>query len=289
MSDSQSQGIRDPLCALLLCAQARTAGKWPLKWYAPECINFRKFSSKSDVWSFGVTMWEAFSYGGKPYKVSSIWRLSVRPLKTSTASQSSNLIYTPGSAPDVSRKWRDQRWTNLSRLGTAWSVQSHVQRRCTPWWRSVGHTSKTCLPSFPCTCAVTRSLLCHVSFPSPGTRIVPTSSRWRSPWSLTTVPYLTRASDPRVCQVHRNNVHSVPVLHKSRFSTDHWGADTKSLLWATHWVASIALLMQLNRHHWQSMCICILDFSLQALDVRPVCLCLWVSVLDDNHLHQWSN
>ncbi|MEQ2184744.1 hypothetical protein GOODEAATRI_011287 [Goodea atripinnis] len=44
------------------------ARKWPLKWYAPECINYHKFSSKSDVWSFGVTMWEAFSYGGKPYK-----------------------------------------------------------------------------------------------------------------------------------------------------------------------------------------------------------------------------
>ncbi|XP_062252142.1 tyrosine-protein kinase ZAP-70 [Platichthys flesus] len=48
--------------------KARTAGKWPLKWYAPECINFHKFSSKSDVWSFGITMWEAFSYGGKPYR-----------------------------------------------------------------------------------------------------------------------------------------------------------------------------------------------------------------------------
>ncbi|KAL1022922.1 hypothetical protein UPYG_G00034240 [Umbra pygmaea] len=48
--------------------KARTAGKWPLKWYAPECMNFHKFSSKSDVWSFGVTMWEAFTFGGKPYK-----------------------------------------------------------------------------------------------------------------------------------------------------------------------------------------------------------------------------
>ncbi|KAM7012281.1 tyrosine-protein kinase ZAP-70 isoform 2-T2 [Tautogolabrus adspersus] len=48
--------------------KARSAGKWPLKWYAPECMKFHKFSSKSDVWSFGITMWEAFSYGAKPYK-----------------------------------------------------------------------------------------------------------------------------------------------------------------------------------------------------------------------------
>nr|XP_060618006.1 tyrosine-protein kinase SYK isoform X3 [Anolis sagrei ordinatus] len=48
--------------------KAERYGKWPVKWYAPECMNFFKFSSKSDVWSFGVLMWEAFSYGQKPYK-----------------------------------------------------------------------------------------------------------------------------------------------------------------------------------------------------------------------------
>nr|XP_031297919.1 LOW QUALITY PROTEIN: tyrosine-protein kinase SYK-like [Camelus dromedarius] len=48
--------------------KAQTHGKWPVKWYAPECINDYKFSSKSDVWSFGVLMWGAFSYGQKPYR-----------------------------------------------------------------------------------------------------------------------------------------------------------------------------------------------------------------------------
>ncbi|XP_072227529.1 tyrosine-protein kinase SYK [Leuresthes tenuis] len=48
--------------------KAKGHGKWPVKWYAPECINYFKFSCKSDVWSFGVLMWEAFSYGQKPYK-----------------------------------------------------------------------------------------------------------------------------------------------------------------------------------------------------------------------------
>ncbi|RWS30954.1 tyrosine-protein kinase ZAP-70-like protein [Leptotrombidium deliense] len=48
--------------------RARSASKWPLKWYAPECIYYFKFSTKSDVWSFGVTLWEATSYGLKPYE-----------------------------------------------------------------------------------------------------------------------------------------------------------------------------------------------------------------------------
>ncbi|XP_037528394.2 tyrosine-protein kinase SYK [Rhipicephalus sanguineus] len=48
--------------------KAQAAGKWPLRWYAPECIYFFKFSTKSDVWSFGVTLWEAMSYGERPYQ-----------------------------------------------------------------------------------------------------------------------------------------------------------------------------------------------------------------------------
>ncbi|CAB1414565.1 unnamed protein product [Pleuronectes platessa] len=42
-------------------------GKMPIKWMALECIHYRKFTHQSDVWSYGVTMWELMTFGGKPY------------------------------------------------------------------------------------------------------------------------------------------------------------------------------------------------------------------------------
>lgn len=34
---------------------------------APECISYLKFTSASDVWAYGVTLWEMFSYGFQPW------------------------------------------------------------------------------------------------------------------------------------------------------------------------------------------------------------------------------
>ncbi|XP_076628873.1 tyrosine-protein kinase Fer isoform X2 [Colletes latitarsis] len=39
----------------------------PIKWTAPEALNFGKYTSLCDVWSYGVLMWEIFSKGGNPY------------------------------------------------------------------------------------------------------------------------------------------------------------------------------------------------------------------------------
>lgn len=42
-------------------------GKMPIKWLALECIQHRIFTHKSDVWAFGVTVWELLTFGGRPY------------------------------------------------------------------------------------------------------------------------------------------------------------------------------------------------------------------------------
>ncbi|KAJ8934141.1 hypothetical protein NQ314_013551, partial [Rhamnusium bicolor] len=44
----------------------KTERELPIKWYAPESLRGGKFSVRSDVWSYGVTMCEMFDYGEEP-------------------------------------------------------------------------------------------------------------------------------------------------------------------------------------------------------------------------------
>ncbi|XP_058288904.1 tyrosine-protein kinase HCK isoform X2 [Hylobates moloch] len=46
---------------------AREGAKFPIKWTAPEAINFGSFTIKSDVWSFGILLMEIVTYGRIPY------------------------------------------------------------------------------------------------------------------------------------------------------------------------------------------------------------------------------
>lgn len=52
-------------------------GKIPIRWTAPEAIAYRKFSSASDAWSYGIVMWEIMSYGERPY-----WEMSNQDVST---------------------------------------------------------------------------------------------------------------------------------------------------------------------------------------------------------------
>ena len=47
--------------------EAKEGTKLPVKWTAPEAMHDNKFSVKSDVWSFGILLYEIMTFGQMPY------------------------------------------------------------------------------------------------------------------------------------------------------------------------------------------------------------------------------
>ena len=49
----------------------------PIRWMAPETITHGKFSEMSDAWSYGILLWEIFTFGKRPYYYMSNEQVSV--------------------------------------------------------------------------------------------------------------------------------------------------------------------------------------------------------------------
>lgn len=43
------------------------ASALPIRWMPPESIMYRKFTTESDIWSFGIVLWEIFTFGKQPF------------------------------------------------------------------------------------------------------------------------------------------------------------------------------------------------------------------------------
>ncbi|OZC12471.1 hypothetical protein X798_00102 [Onchocerca flexuosa] len=69
-------------------------GKLPIKWMAPESINYRCFSKATDVWMFGVCIWEILMYGVKPWQ-------SVRNHNVILKIESGERLERPNNCPQI--------------------------------------------------------------------------------------------------------------------------------------------------------------------------------------------
>lgn len=65
---------------------------FPLRWSSPEVLFYRAYSSKSDVWSYGVLLWEIYSLGQIPFGESVSNELVVRLIRSGRMPDKPSLV-----------------------------------------------------------------------------------------------------------------------------------------------------------------------------------------------------
>uniref|UniRef100_A0A8C5M5A2 Tyrosine-protein kinase n=1 Tax=Leptobrachium leishanense TaxID=445787 RepID=A0A8C5M5A2_9ANUR len=87
----------------------------PVKWTAPEALNYGRYSSESDVWSFGILLWEAFTYGAVPY-------VSMTNQQTREAIEQGIRLLAPDMCPEEIYKLMMRCWEYDPRKRPSFSI-----------------------------------------------------------------------------------------------------------------------------------------------------------------------
>ncbi|XP_076980373.1 tyrosine-protein kinase Fes/Fps isoform X2 [Tamandua tetradactyla] len=82
----------------------------PVKWTAPEALNYGRYSSESDVWSFGILLWETFSLGAPPYPNLSNQQTREFVEKVCCAAPTGGRLPCPELCPDAVFRLMEQCW-----------------------------------------------------------------------------------------------------------------------------------------------------------------------------------
>ena len=96
---------------------ANVSSGLPVRWMAPEVLKTRMVNNKSDVWSFGVLLWEVFSLGTVPYPTVS--QIDMKFIHVSQRPSQSMVVmyFTP---PRISTMGRDLWVTSCTSWLRAW-------------------------------------------------------------------------------------------------------------------------------------------------------------------------
>ena len=93
----------------------------PIRWMPPEAILYCKFSTQSDVWSFGIVLWEIFAGGAQPY-----YTLSNEEVVDYVTKK--NVLRCPGGCPSDLYDLMVNCWTtNPKKRPTASEVHVHLE------------------------------------------------------------------------------------------------------------------------------------------------------------------